>query len=609
MLTEGDLAALEIDGSSLSIEDVVRVARRGQPVRELVPGSPACRAMQASADWVRDAVRENAERASRGQPATAYYGINVGFGKHAEKSAPFSDEALTRQLSRKLIISHSIGVGPYLDEDVVRAAMLIRANTLAKGRSGARPEIVNLLVEMLKRGVYPAIPSIGSVGASGDLAPLSHLALVMSRPPEDMQAQDEAPGFGAVSGEAFVPARDVEGRLIGYRLVSGREAMTWDGEDRRLVLHAKEGLALNNGTAFSAAIAALALHDAENLIRNAEIALAFSLEALQGYRDAFLPQVHRERGHPGQIATAANVYAMVKGSQLLDRGDFDRNPDNQPPQDAYSLRCAPQVIGAAHDALAHIHETLAREINAATDNPLIFCRADDGLARDDKVISGGNFHGEHIAVAMDLLSIVMTEVGNISERRVFRLTSDHLSRDLPSALAKADQQHYINSGLMLAQYIAAALVSKCKTLSHPDSVDSIPTGADLEDHVSMSMNAALHAREVVENITRVIAIECLAAVQAVRHRFEGRLYRRSHLRQASEDSLGRGTRAAFEALREHAPQVFEWPLDRDVINYPYLRKMIEVVRSGALVEAVLHAGVPLADVRAASQVVSFEPPR
>jgi histidine ammonia-lyase len=293
--------------------------------------------------------------------------------------------------------------------------------------------------------------------------------------------------------------------------------MTWDGKDHRVVLEAKEGLALNNGATFSAALGVLALNDAENLTRTSEIAAALSLEALQGYRDAFLPQLHAARGHPGQIATAANILAMVDGSRLLDPGHMDRDPVRQPPQDAYSLRCAPQVIGAARDTLAHIRETLEREINAATDNPLIFVQADDNLPRDYKTISGGNFHGECIAFAMDYLSIAVTELGSISERRTFWLMNPHMSRGLPSMLVASDDTH-IDSGLMIMQYVAAALVSKCKTLSHPDSVDSIPTSADQEDHVSMSMNAALHAREVAEHITNVIAIELLAATTAIRHR-------------------------------------------------------------------------------------------
>jgi histidine ammonia-lyase len=369
--------------------------------------------------------------------------------------------------------------------------------------------------------------------------------------------------------------------------------MHWDGVDHRVVLEAKEGLALNNGATVSAAVAALSLVDAENLVRHAEIVTALSLEALRGYRDAFLPQLHQVRPHPGQIATASNVLSLVDGSRLPDPGQADHDPVRQPPQDPYSLRCTPQVIGAVRETLAHGREMLEREINAATDNPLIFVHPDDALPRDYKVISGGNFHGEYIAFAMDHLSIAVTELGSISERRTFWLTNSQMSRGLPSMLV-AGNDTFIDSGLMITQYVAASLVSKCKTLAHPDSVDSIPSSANQEDHVSMSMNAALHAREIVGNITSVLAIELLAAVTGIRHRLAD-----LHL---GGDDLGSGTQTIYEALQEAAPELFQLPLDRDAVLYPYLRIAEDVVQSGLLVESLREAGFYFQEVRSLTTV-------
>ncbi len=594
MPNDGSLSELVLD-DHLSIEDVVIVARALRPVQEITPESPAYAMIQQSAEWVQAAVEDNARRALSGESANAYYGINTGFGIHAA-GRPLVDPEKTRQVTRKLIMSHSTAVGDPLDIEVVRATMLVRANTLAKGRSGVRPVVINRLIQMLNRRVTPLIPRIGSLGASGDLAPLSHLALVISRSPESLQEDEDAPGFDNACGKAFIPA-DNNGQLV----VSGAEAMTWEGSDQRLVLEAKEGLALNNGSTFSASIGALAVHDAENLVRNCEIALAITLEALQGYRDAFLPQIHAVRGHPGQIATAANVLEMLEGSRLVDPGDVDHDPVFAPPQDAYSVRCAPQVIGAIRETLAHIREVITREINAATDNPLIFIRPEDNLPRDYKVISGGNFHGEPIAFAMDHLSIAMTELGNISERRTFWLTNANMSRGLPSMLVRGDDTH-IDSGLMITQYVAASLVSKCKTLAHPDSVDTIPSSADQEDHVSMSMNAALHAREILGHITAVVSIEMLAAVLALRHRLVS-LRRDGTYHRLTVDSAGKGAQAVWAALESVFPEIFAIPLNRDVVLYPYVERMIEVVQSGVLVDAIREAGITLRDVRSNTELV------
>ncbi|HOA22818.1 MAG TPA: aromatic amino acid lyase [Aggregatilineales bacterium] len=600
MPRDRELLSLTLDGHSLTVEDVATVARRYRPVEEIAPGSPAYAAIMESARWVEEIVEDNARRAAEGQPARAIYGINTGFGIHAA-GQPFVDPEMTRQVSRKLIMSHAVGVGEPLDEEVVRAAMVIRANTLAKGRSGVRPVVINRLIQMLNRQITPVIPRSGSLGSSGDLAPLSHLALVISREPESMAGESSAPGFDGFSGEAAVPITNETGHIIGRKVVPAQEAMTWDGEDQRIVLRAKEGLALNNGATFSAALGVLALLDAENLVANAEIAVAMTLEALQGYRDAFLPQIHHARPHPGQIATASNVLRMVEDSLLVDPGHVDHDPVLQPPQDAYSLRCAPQVIGVVREVLARLRDVLTREINAATDNPLIFVRPEDGLPREYKAISGGNFHGEVIASELDHLKIALTELAGISERRTFWLLDANMSRGLPSMLVRSGPSR-IESGLMLAQYVAASLVSKCKTLAHPDSIDSIPSSANQEDYVSMSMNAGLHTREIVENVTAVIAIELLTALTALRHRLTS-LRRDGTYHPLTEVALGRGTQAVWAALQDAAPELFEIPLDRDVIYYPYLRRMIEVVQSGALVEAVREAGIPFYSVRSSTELV------
>lgn len=601
MTTPADPTPLTLDGETLSLADVIAVARSYHPVALLAPGSEPYARVEASAAWVQEVVERNAQRAQAGESAQAIYGINTGFGIHAA-GRPFFDAESTRQVSRKLVISHATGVGDFLDEEIVRAAMLIRANTLAKGRSGVRPAVIDLLADMINRRVMPCVPRSGSLGASGDLAPLSHLALLISKPPDSMADDEPAPGFGPVSGLATVPLHDDEGKLIGSQVVPGADAMVWEGEDHRLVLQAKEGLALNNGATFSAALGVLALTDSENLVRNAEVAVALTLEALQGYRDAFLPQIQQARPHPGQTATAANVRALVEGSQLVDPGDTDRDPQHLPPQDAYSVRCAPQVIGSVREVLAQGRAVLEREINAATDNPLIFVQPGDDLPRDYKAISGGNFHGEAIAFAMDHLSIALTELASISERRTFWMMDEKMSRGLPSMLVRNDSSD-MESGMMLAQYVAASLVSECKTLAHPDSVDSIPSSANQEDHVSMSMNAALHARQIVENATSVVAIELLAAVTALRHRLGG-LRRDGAYHPLPVTSLGRGPQAVWEALGEVAPQVFEIPLTHDVVYYPYIWKMSDVVTSGALVDAVRGAGITLQGVRASTELIA-----
>jgi histidine ammonia-lyase len=507
-LSTSDARPVILGGGSLTLRDVVEVARGRRRVAPLRPdGEPqtsAMRRMLASAQWITDRVGLIAESGTSGRPVDPVYGINTGFGSLAGKP-PFSDPRLAAELSRRVLESTACGVGPYLDEEIVRAAMLILANGLARGYSGVRPTVVNTLVAMLNRDVFPAIPSLGSLGA-GDLAPLGHLALVLSRPPtHDDPAQD--------SGEAFVRAGNGEASL---RKISGKQAMKIAGIPR-IILGPKEGLALNAPIAVSTAVLALAVADAENLIATSQIALAMSLEGLEGFRDAFLPDLHEVRGHPGQIRVASAVYDHVRGSHLVD-GDIDSDPRRHPPQDAQSLRCAPQVLGAVLDTTSFVRQIVEREINAVQDNPLIF--PDLPESRTLKAISGGNFHGEYVAFGADFLTIAITELGSITERRLFRLDESTLNRNLPDMLVDSEIVG-LDCGFMIPQYVAAALVSECKTLAHPDSVDSVPTCGNQEDHVSMSMNASLHARRVVANIETVVGIELLMAAQALDLRAAG----------------------------------------------------------------------------------------
>ncbi|MFZ1947065.1 MAG: histidine ammonia-lyase [bacterium] len=477
---------LNMTGDELTCGDVARVARDGCRValdagaRDQIAG---CR------EWV-----EGKARAGE-----VIYGVTTGFGALAEVAVR-PDQAA--ELSLNLIRSHAVGVGAPLAEEVVRAAMLIRANTLAKGFSGVRVQVVETLVDMLNKGVHPVIPEKGSVGASGDLAPLSHMALVL-----------------VGEGEAI---------FRGARLAGG-EALRQAGI-ALLTLGPKEGLALSNGTTVTAALAVFSLLQAENLLRNAQIALAMSLEALQAAPGAFNPLVHAARNHTGQQKVAENVRALTEGSRLV--GSREGKV-----QDAYSLRCAPQVLGPVVDLVAYLTAVVDKEINAATDNPLVF----PGQAA---ILSGGNFHGEPLAFAMDFLRIAVAEMGSIAERRVFRILDPSLNSGLPAFLIEGSG---LKNGLMTLQYTAAALVSANKTLCHPDSVDSIPTCANQEDHVSMSCNAALHTREVLTNVEQVVAIEMLCAAQALDFRLKG-----------SPEPLepGRAVMAAYNRIRSEGGSAF-----------------------------------------------------
>jgi histidine ammonia-lyase len=446
-----------LTGDDLTVADAWAVA---------VDGAQATLA-EAAREKMRVA-RELVERAAHGAREHTY-GVNTGFGRFVSQSIP---EELTEELQLRLLRSHACGVGePYPDE-IVRAAMLLRANTLAKGNSGARVETVELLLACLGRGLLPVVPSRGSVGASGDLAPLAHLAL---------------PLVG--EGEAW---------FAGERL-AGRDALAHAGLEP-VKLQAKEGLSLVNGTQFMAAFAALGLVRARRLAFAADVACAQSVEALQGSRTSFLPQIHALRPLHGQQAAAANILRLLDGSAII---ESHRWCDKV--QDAYSLRCAPQVHGASRDLLDYVDYTVSVELNAATDNPLV-------LVEDETLISNGNFHGQPVAFALDVLAMAAAELASISERRLERLVNPNLSDGLPAFLTS---EGGLNSGFMIPQYVAASLVSENKVLAHPASVDSIPTSAGQEDHVSMGNAAGLKAWQVLGNCERAVAIELLAGAQAV----------------------------------------------------------------------------------------------
>jgi len=449
--------ARALTGDDLTVEDVWEVALAG---RKAVLADSARSKMRAA--------RALVDRAAHGSREHTY-GVNTGFGRFVSRSIP---EELTEELQLRLLRSHACGVDePYPDE-VTRAALLLRANALAKGYSGARVELAELLLECLNRGVLPVVPSRGSVGASGDLAPLAHLAL---------------PLVG--EGEACV-----DGRVLG-----GAEALAEVGL-APIRLGAKEGLSLINGTQFMAALGALGVVRAHRLVVAADLACALSLEALQGSRTSFTPEIHSLRPLRGQAQSAANVLMLLEDSGII---EAHRWCDKV--QDAYSLRCAPQVHGASRDLLAYVTQTVATELNSATDNPLV-------LVEQDMLLSNGNFHGQPLAFALDAMTMAVSELASISERRTERLVNPSLSDGLPAFLTTDGG---LNSGFMIPQYVAASLVSENKSLCHPASVDSIPTSAGQEDHVAMGNASGLKAWQVLGNVERVLAIELLAGAQAV----------------------------------------------------------------------------------------------
>jgi histidine ammonia-lyase len=501
--------AVEIGSRPLSFEDVVAVARQGAPV-EVAPS--AVEAMRRSRSLV--------ERHLGGERAV--YGVTTGIGALADTRISHQDLQL---LQRNIVRSHAAGAGDLLPVEVVRAMILLRARALAAGYSGVRPDLVLRMADLLNLAIHPAVPSRGSVGASGDLAQLAHVALCLT-------------------GEGLVTGGDGQGAEAAV------DALRRAGLDP-LQLEAKEGLALINGTEGMLALGVLAHHDAARLLTTADITASLSVEGALGTDRPFAEELHSLRPHPGQVASAANLRRLLQGSPIV----ASHRGSEHAVQDAYSLRCAPQVNGAARDAHAFAGAVFERELGSVVDNPVVL--------PDGRVESTGNFHGQPLAHALDFLAVAMTGVGSIAERRTQWLLGHGGKRGLPPFLSTSPG---LRSGYMMAQYTQAALVSECKVLSHPASLDSIPTSGSQEDHVSMGWLAGLKLRQVLEHVRTILAIEALCAAQAV------------DLRQPLEP--GPGTGAALRALREHVAFLEE---DRDVSED--IAAASDLVQHGSLVAA------------------------
>lgn len=496
---------IAIDGEHLTLRDFENIVH-GQASVYLAP--TAREKMNRSRAMVESLLQDQ----------KTVYGVTTGFGKFSDT---IIDPSQTSVLQKNLIRSHACGIGKPLEDETVRGMMLLRANALAKGYSGVRTSVVTMLLHFLNLGIHPVIPSQGSLGASGDLAPLAHMILPLL-------------GEGEVRWQG--------------KLLSGKQALQQAGL-APLSLQAKEGLALINGTQMMASLGARSVLDADRLILAADIIAAMTMEALGGIAHAFHPLLHEARGQIGQTETASRMRTLLKGSQGLTR------PGEKRVQDAYSLRCIPQVHGASLDACRYVRRVMERELNAATDNPLLF-------PEEGEVISGGNFHGQPLALATDFLAIALSELANISERRTERLVNPQLS-GLPPFLTKKGGLH---SGYMILQYVAASLVSENKTLCHPASVDSIPSSANQEDHVSMGAISTRKLRQVIDNVTRVLAVEYVCAAQALEY---------------SEYRTAPATAAAHHLLRQTVP-----PLTEDRPGYVEVEQAAELIRSGWLTDEV-----------------------
>ena len=496
-----------IDGKSLTPAEVIRVARNNEQV-----------SISSESKGLVEKARAYVDR--KLTEGTVIYGLTTGFGKFSDTVISVEE---TVALQRNLILSHTCAMGSPLPKEVVRAAMLLRCNALSRGNSGIKLETIETLIAMLNKGVHPVIPEKGSLGSSGDLAPLSHMVLPML-------------GEGKAEYNGIV--------------MSGKEAMDAAGIPI-IALAAKEGLALINGTQIMTAIGIMVLWDAANLAKLADIASAMTGEALHAVKKAYDPKVQELRGQLGQIACAENLRRLLANS----KNATDTNPNKV--QDAYSLRCIPQVHGASRDAIDHVWSMVSREINAVTDNPIIF-------PDEDEVISGGNFHGQPMALAFDYLKIAVAELADISERRTESLINPNLNQGLPPFLTKHGG---VCSGFMITQYSAASMVSENKIYAHPASVDSIPSSGNQEDHVSMGTTAARTAALILDNAQKVLGIELFAASQAIWLR--------------GEAGLAPATKAAYVHIRKTVE-----PIDQDVLMHDELVKFDAMVKSNEIVEIV-----------------------
>ncbi|MDQ6709728.1 MAG: histidine ammonia-lyase [Candidatus Dormibacteraeota bacterium] len=502
---------IALDGRSLRSPDVAAVARHG----ERVALAPAARSRLTRArDIVDRLVNED----------QAVYGLTTGVGALKNTRIALKD---TRQLQRNLLMSHAVGVGPAMPDELVRAGMLVRVNQFCQGSSGVSPVVADRLVDLLNHDICPYVPEKGSLGASGDLAPSAHVGLVLMGEGEIMWKGERRDGAEALRAAGLEPVE----------------------------LRAKDALSILNGTHFMAGAASLLLEDARRLLLTADMVAALSVEALRGSRTAFDPRIHALRPHPGQVASAARIFALTEGSGIAESHRIDNRV-----QDAYSLRCAAQVHGACADAIDYLRRVLEVELNAGTDNPLV-------LADDEAVVSGGNFHGEPLAIALDTAAIALSELGSISERRLFRMLTGFLS-ELPPFLTPHSG---LDSGYMLLQYTAAALATDNQLLATPASVHSLPTSADQEDHNSMGWHSAQRARQVSTNVETILALEALGAAQGI-------------------DLLAplqpaRMTGDAYRAIREGVPT-----LDHDRTLYREIETAVGLVHSGRLAAIAAKAG-------------------
>lgn len=496
-----------LNGNDFRLEDLIDIARNNIGIKISVKSETRINKARDLIDkWVKDGVR--------------IYGVTTGFGALSEVTISLQD---TKKLQKKILFSHSAGIGRPMEKDVVRAMIALRVNDFCRGNSGLRLETIEKLARILNAGIIPVVPEKGSVGASGDLVPMAHLSLVL---------------IG--EGEAFIDGR----RMTGARALKEKSIQP-------LELAAGEGLALINGTQFMIALGCLALHDALNLCKHADIAASMSLETLMGTRSAFDPRIHNARPHAGQIKAASNMLRITENSEII-----SSHQDCASVQDAYSLRCSPQVHGASWDAFDYVDKVVKVEMNSSTENPLIFPESEEFL-------SGGNFHGQPLALACDFLSIAIAELANISERRIERLVNPQLS-GLPAFLV---EDGGLNSGFMIAQYVAASLVSENKVLAHPASVDSIPTSANKEDHVSMGAFAARKCRDILANTEEVIAIELLCGAQGID------LF--------TNLKAGDGTLAAYDVIRSTVDYMKE-----DRILSADIAGVRQLLKTGSIVKAV-----------------------
>ena len=504
---------IKINGRDLTLEQVIKVSRYGEKV-ELSDEA------KVNVNKARKYIEDKLEAGE------VIYGLTTGFGKF---SNVFISKEETADLQKNLIMSHTCTMGEGYEEKYVRAAMLLRCNALARGNSGIRLETLQTLIDMINSGIHPIVPEKGSLGASGDLAPLSQIALGLI-------------GMGKVTYKGEV--------------CDAAEAMAKEGIEP-VKLAAKEGLALNNGTQMMTAVGANVLWDAIQLAKIADIAAAMTMEALHGITKAFDHKIHVLRGHQGQIDCADNLLKILDGSENTKRVQETKV------QDPYSLRCVPQVHGASRDSLSYVYDVVSREINAVTDNPIVF-------PDEDEVISGGNFHGQPMALAFDFMKIAIAEYANISERRSERMINPALSENLPGFLTKHGG---VCSGFMIAQYAAASMVSESKVYAHPASVDSIPSSGNQEDHVSMGTTSARTAALILDNSQKVLGIELMTAAQAI--------WLRNEIGENTIEQLSPVTKAAYEFIREKSN-----PVDQDIIMHDELVKFDEMIKDGNFLKHV-----------------------